>query len=156
MQRFTELSDGNGMLEAIAALAATASSALVDAMVSDGWHELWERIARLLGRGDRKKTQDVLARLEQSQRALVEGPAVEAEQARARQIALWQAWLVGLLASDPQAEAIVRAFVQELDGHDRFVQVTQQVTGSDQAQQAVLGTGMQTVNFGENNGPHRP
>ncbi|MFD0774960.1 hypothetical protein ACFQZ2_13560, partial [Streptomonospora algeriensis] len=54
------------MHEQIAALAASASTALVEAMTAEGWTALRDRLARLLGRGDRDSEERAFGDLQRS------------------------------------------------------------------------------------------
>lgn len=143
------------LAEALTALASTGGTALVTAMVTDGWDEIRARFARLLGRGDPKRTQAAADRLDQSRAALtdVSGPAVES--ARAKQQIVWQTRLADLLEEDPGAEDELRALVAHVQTQvaGSAGRVEQHVTAYDQAQQAVQGHGVQNVTFGGQHGP---
>ena len=56
--------------EALTALASTGGTALITAMVTDGWEGVRTRFARLLARGDTADTETVAARLERSRTLL--------------------------------------------------------------------------------------
>jgi hypothetical protein len=139
------------LAEALAALASTGSTALVTAMVTDGWEGIRPRFARLLGRGNPTQTQAAAHRLEQSRAALTGVPGPALERALAEQQIVWQTRLADLLEEDPGVEDELRAVVAQVAGS--VGRVTQHVVASDQAQQAVLGHGVQHVTFGGQRGP---
>jgi hypothetical protein len=138
------------LAEALAALASAGGTALVSAMVTDGWESVKERFARLLGRGNPQAVKDVAARLEASHALLKgqSGPALE--RARTEQEIAWRTRLADLLEDHPEAEDELRAAVTAVQAQviGSAGQVQQQVTGLDQAQQAVQGHGVQTNTFG--------
>jgi hypothetical protein len=143
------------LTEALEALAATGGTALVTAMVSDGWEGVKARFARLLGRGDVTQIQAAAARLEQSRAALaaVSGPAVE--QTRAQQQIAWQTRLGDLLEQDPGVEQELRALVAVVQAQagGSAGPVVQHAGAYGQAQQVVQGHGVQNVSFGGQHGP---
>jgi hypothetical protein len=145
------------VLAALAALAAVGGTAVVNAMVTDGWEGVRKRFARLLGRGDQKETEAAEARLEKSHEALRGLSGADLEKAQAEQAVLWRTRLADLLENQPDAEAELRSLVAEVQAQviGAAGRVEQHVTGSDQAQQAVLGTGMQNVNFGGQGEPRK-
>jgi hypothetical protein len=136
------------LVVALAALAAAGGNALVSAMVSDSWEGVRGRFARLLGRGDPKATDEAAARLEDSRAVLAGRSGADLERARADLEIAWRTRLGDLLESHPEAEDELRAVVAEAQVVGSAVHVQQHVTGSDQAQQAVLGQGVQTNTFG--------
>jgi len=143
------------MLEALVVLASTGGTALVTAMVTDGWEGVRARFARLLGRGDQKQAEAAVAQLEQSRGALAGLSGPDLERARAEQEIVWRTRLGDLLERDPGAEKELRALVAEvgaLAGGSAGT-VVQHAAAFDQAQQAVLGHGVQNVTFGGQGGP---
>jgi hypothetical protein len=142
------------LAEALASLASMAGSALVSAMVTDGWEGVRARLVRVLGRGDRAAEERAAAQLEQSRAALaVSGAAVE--QVRAEQEIVWRTRLADLLERDPGAEQELRAVVSDLQAlvTTSAGRVEQHVVASGQAQVAVQGQGVQNVSFGGQDGP---
>jgi hypothetical protein len=152
------MSHGGGDLEmlteTLTALASTGGSALVTAMVTDGWEGVRSRFARLFGRGDVKETEASTARLEESRVALagLSGPALE--QARGEQEIVWRTRLGDLLEQDPSAEQELRTLVAEVQAEmiTSAGRVEQHATAFDHAQQAVQGHGVQNVTFGGQGG----
>jgi hypothetical protein len=142
------------LAEALAGLASAGGTALVTAMVTDGWEDVRTRVARVLGRGDAQETGAVAAQLEQSRLALAEVSGAALDLARAEQSMVWQTWLADLLERHPEAEGELRVLLAEVQSQVTGAagQVEQHAVASGQAQQAVLGSGVQNVTFGTQHG----
>jgi len=140
--------------EELAALVATGGSALVTAMVNDGWADVKTRFARLFGRGDTKRAEAAAGQLEQSRAALAGLSGSFLETARAEQEIGWRTFLADLLEQDPAAEDELRSLVANVQAQtiDSTGRVEQHVAAFDQAQQAVQGHGVQNVTFGGQGG----
>lgn len=138
------------VVAALALLAATGGTALVNAMVTDGWEGVRKKFARLLGRGDEKETEAAAVRLEKSHASLSGLSGADLERAQAEQAIAWRTRLGDLLESHPDAQDELRRLVAEVQAQaaGSTGPVTQQVTGFDQAQQAVQGHGVQKNVFG--------
>ncbi|TDE24947.1 tetratricopeptide repeat protein [Actinomadura sp. 6K520] len=121
--------------EAAGALAGAGGAAVVQAMVSDGWETTKGRLARLLGRGAPDEVTDVERRLESARAELASLPESDLEQAIQEQATIWHAHLIGILESDPEAEAELRTWLN------------QSTPGGPRLQQAVLNTGIQINKF---------
>lgn len=136
--------------EALAGLASAGGSALVTAMVTDGWESVRARFARLLGRGDAARVTAAENQLERSRSALAELSGAELEQARTEQEIAWRTRLGDLLEIHPQAEAELRALVAEIQAQivGSAGGVEQHMTAFNQAQQAAQGHGVQINTFG--------
>jgi hypothetical protein len=136
--------------EAAAELAATGGTALVTAMVTDGWEAVKARLARLLGRGDAKEVDRAAARLDEGRALLAVLAGRELQQARKEQELAWRVRLGDLLERQPDAESELRSLLVEMEGRagESAVSVEQHVTASGRAQQAVLGQGIQVNKFG--------
>ncbi|GAA4914529.1 hypothetical protein [Streptomonospora salina] len=89
------------MHEQIAALAASASTALVEAMTADGWTALRDRLAPLLGRGDHDGEMRALADLERSSGDIAAASGTGLPAVRAGAQALWRERLRRRLEEDP-------------------------------------------------------
>ena len=130
-------------------LAVIAGTALVNALVTDGWEGVRAKVAHWFGRGDKKEADAALAQLDQS-RAELAAAGAELEQARARQEIIWQTRMSDLLGRYPEAEKELPALIGELKattiGSAHSIQQTATATGH--AQQAVQGQGVQTNTFG--------
>jgi hypothetical protein len=141
------------LAEALIALASTGGTALVTAMVTDSWEGIRTKAARLFGRGDKKEGEAALARLEQSRAALAAASGPDLERTKMEQEIIWRTRLADLLERDPGAEPELRGLVTEIQQTIGSTgDVKQTVTGYDQAQQAVLGHGVQNVTFGDQRG----
>lgn len=139
--------------EALAALASAGGTAVVTAMVTDGWEDLRGRLARLLSRGDATAEMSALDRLEESRAALAAagGDAVQVQQELE---ADWQARLAGFLEMEPGAADELRALVTEAQAATAPPgRVEVHAAAYDQAQQAVQGQGTMHVTFGQQHGP---
>jgi hypothetical protein len=141
------------LAEALMALASAGGTALVSAMVTDGWEEVRGRFARLLGRGDAPETEAAAARLEQSRAALA--ASAGAELVRAEQEIAWRTRLADFLEHDPGAAQELGALVADVQAQVIVSagRVEQHAVAYDQAQQAVQGQGVQNVSFGGQQGP---
>jgi hypothetical protein len=143
------------LAEALAGLASVGGTALVTAMVTDGWEGLRARVARVLGRGEAREIEASAARLEQSRLALAGLSGDALERARTEQAIVWQTRLADLLEQHPDAEGELRVLLAEVQTQvtGPVGQVEQHAVASGQAQQAVLGSGVQNVTFGTQHGP---
>lgn len=136
--------------EALQALASAGSSALVTAMVNDGWESAKARFAHLLARGDATKAEAAARRLEQSREALVQVLGPDREHMRTEQQIEWQARLKRLLEQDPRVERELRTLIGQVQAQATASAgpVEQHAAAFDQAQQAFQGHGMQNITFG--------
>ena len=143
------------LTEALTALAATGGTALVTAMVTDGWDSVRARVARLFGRGDAQQADAAAARLDQSRAALAGLSGPDLEQAQAEQQVIWRTRLGDLLEQHPAAEQEVRTVVADVQAQvtGSAGPVQQHAAAFDQAQQAVQGHGVQNITFGGPGGP---
>jgi hypothetical protein len=141
------------LAEALVSLASMGGSALVSAMVTDGWEGVRARLARVLGRGDKGAEERAAAQLEQSRAALAASDAAVG-QVRAEQEIVWRTRLADLLERDPGAEQELRAMVSDLHAlvTTSAGPVKQHVVASGHAQVAVQGQGVQNVSFGMQDG----
>jgi hypothetical protein len=141
--------------EGLTALASAGGTALVTAMVTDGWEGIRARFARLIGRGPLPGVDTVGARLDQSQAVLEGLTGSDLERVRAEQEIVWRTWLSDLLEQDPSVEAELRDLIAETQNQGLRAdgRVQQRVTAFDQAQQVVLGQGIQNVTFGDRHEP---
>ena len=136
--------------EAAAELAAAGGTALVTAMVTDGWESFKARFARLLGRGNAEETEAVAVQLDETQAMLVARVGAALERARAEQQLAWRIRLGDALERQPGAENELRPLIAEIQAFAQApsVSIEQNVTGFDHAQQAVQGQGNQVNTFG--------
>jgi hypothetical protein len=99
--------------EVLIALAQWAGQTVAAAAVTDVWESARLRFARLLGRGDPKKTEVAERWLDQTREQLT-AAGTEAEPVRAAQAQRWQGRFADLLDEDPGIEAELRALVGEI------------------------------------------
>lgn len=142
------------LAEEMAALASSGGTALVTAMVTDGWEGVRARFARLLGRGDAEESETAAARLERSRGKLAASSGTELEHVRANEEIAWRTRLEDLLENYPGAEEELRALIAEAQAQTigSVGQVEQHAIAFDQAQQAIQGHGVQQVYFGGQRG----
>jgi hypothetical protein len=101
--------------DVLMALAQFAGQTVAQASITDVWEAVRGRFARLLGRGDARKTQAAeqwLAQTRQQLTAAAEGS--ELERAREGQAQRWAGRFADLLDEDPGIEAELRALVEEV------------------------------------------
>ena len=102
------------LAETLTALAALAGNTVVAAATTDAWEAARRKFARLLGRGDPKQEQLAEQRLEETRQQLTGAAGADSEQARTVLADRWAGRLADLLEEAPDAEADLRALVQEI------------------------------------------
>jgi hypothetical protein len=136
------------MDEALAALASAGGTALVTAMVTDGWEDLRGRFAQLLGRGDAKAEATVLGHLDESRTALAVAGGDPGQIA-----VVWKTRLENFLEHDLAAAEELRVLIAEAQAATtRAGRVEVHATAHDRAQQAVQGQGTMNVTFSGQHG----
>jgi len=141
------------LTEALLALSSTSATALVTAMVTDGWEGVRTQVARLFGRGGEQESETALERLDQSRAALITLNGADRERARTEQEIIWRTRLADLLDRHPDAGPELRELSDSLDPAAGSQPVIQQsVNARDQSQVAVQGHGVQTNTFGGQGG----
>ena len=100
--------------EVLMALAQWAGQTVAAAAVTDVWESARRKFARLLGRGDARKTEAAERWLAETHEQLTAVEGAEAERARAAQAQRWEGRFADLLDEDPGAEADLRALVEEM------------------------------------------
>ena len=107
--------EGAGMLaDTLMALAALAGNTVVAAATTDAWEAARRGFARLLGRGEPDRTQVAERRLAETREELTGAGGKDLEQARAALAERWAGRLADLLEEHPDAEADLRALVQQI------------------------------------------
>lgn len=96
----------------VAALAALAGTALVQAMVTDGWEGVRNKVARLFGRGQADPT--IERRLDAACEQLATALPSELKQMQTTLASQWQTRFDDLIADHPDAQADLAALVDEL------------------------------------------
>jgi hypothetical protein len=99
--------------EVLLALAQWAGQTVAAAAVTDVWESARRKFARLLGRGDPKRTEVAERWLEETCEQLTTAGA-ELDPVRAAQAQRWQDRFADLLDQDPGIEADLRALVEEI------------------------------------------
>jgi hypothetical protein len=95
-------------------LALWAGQTVAAAAVTDVWESVRGRFARLLGRGDARKTEVAEGWLAQTGEQLAAVSPGELEEARRAAAERWAGRFADLLDEDPAVEARLRALVQEV------------------------------------------
>lgn len=93
-------------------LVATAATALVQAMVRDGWDLVRHKVAHLFGRGEPDPA--IEKRLDATRQELAAASPAERSEVQAALAAQWQTRFADLLADHPEAEAGLAGLVGEL------------------------------------------
>jgi len=100
--------------EVLMALAQFAGQTVAAAAVTDAWEAVRGKFARLLGRGDARKTEVAARWLTQTHEQLTMVASAELEPARSAQVERWAGRFADLLDEDPDVEAELRALVEEI------------------------------------------
>jgi hypothetical protein len=100
--------------EVLMALAQFGGQTVAAAAITDVWEAVRGRFARLLGRGDARKTQVAEQWLAQTRQQLAGAAGSGLEQAREAQAERWAGRFADLLDEDPSVEAELRALVEEV------------------------------------------
>lgn len=111
----------------LVALAALAGNTVVAAAATDAWETARDWIGRLFGRGGAKQAERAQERLVETRSQLVAVTGAELEHARAGLAQRWSDRLADLPEEDPDAEAELRALVEQIQAlvsaEDRAVAV---------------------------------
>jgi hypothetical protein len=102
------------LADALMALAALAGNTVVAAATTDAWEAARRGFARLLGRGDPGWTKMAERRLAETREQLTGAEGKDLEQARAVLAERWAGRLADLLEEHPDAEADLRALMQQI------------------------------------------
>lgn len=102
------------MTEALAALAAAGGTAVVEAATTDAWQRAKAGLARLLGRGDERRTEVSLGRLDATRAELVPLTGGELQRAREVRAAEWTTRLRDVLEEDPDSAEDLRRLLDDL------------------------------------------
>ena len=100
--------------EVLLALAQWAGQTVAAAAVTDVWESARGEFARLLGRGDARKTEVAERWLAETRDQLAAVEAEDLDRALAAQAQRWESRFADLLDEDPGAEADLRALVEEV------------------------------------------
>jgi hypothetical protein len=100
--------------DVLIALAQFAGQTVAGAAITDVWEAARGRLARLLGRGDGRRTQVAEQWLAQTHEQLAAAAGGELERARETAAERWAGRFADLLDEDPSVEAELRALVDEV------------------------------------------
>jgi hypothetical protein len=100
--------------EVLIALAQWAGQTVAAAAVTDAWEAARHKVARLLGRGDPRKTEVVERWLDETHQQLTAAQRADLEPARAAAARRWEGRFADLLDEDPGVEVDLRALVEEI------------------------------------------
>jgi hypothetical protein len=100
--------------DVLVALAQFAGQTVAAAAATDVWETVRSRFARLLGRGDSRKTEVAERWLAQTREQLTAVPGADLERVREAQADRWAARFADLLDEDPVVEAELRALMEEV------------------------------------------
>jgi hypothetical protein len=100
--------------EVLMALAQFAGQTLAAAAVTDVWESVRHKVARLLGRGDQRKTEVAQRWLDETHQQLTAAQGTDLEPARVTAARRWEGRFADLLDEDPAVEADLRALVEEI------------------------------------------
>ncbi len=100
--------------EVLMALAQFAGQTVAAAAVTDVWESARHKVARLLGRGDQRKTEVAQRWLDETHQHLTTAQGADLEPARAAAVRRWEDRFADLLDEDPAVEADLRTLVEEI------------------------------------------
>ncbi len=100
--------------EVLMALAQWAGQTVAAATVTDVWEAARHKVARLLGRGDPKKTEVAERWLNETHQQLAAAEGADLEPVQAAVARRWEGRFADLLDEDPGVEAGLRALVEEI------------------------------------------
>ncbi len=131
----------------IAALAALAGNAVVQAAVTDTWESVRHKIARLFGRGQPHPQTE--RRLEATHAQLAAAAPADLEKVQAEQAARWSGRLADLLEDHPDAEAELRSLLEEIQEKLSSVggNVTNTISGGSQHGPVLMGRDFTGINL---------
>lgn len=99
--------------EVLLTLAQFAGQTVAAAAITDTWESVRSRFARLLGRGDERRTHVAEQWLAQTRQQLAAARGAELQQMRTAQAERWAGRFADLLDEDSSFEAELRALVEE-------------------------------------------
>jgi hypothetical protein len=100
--------------EVLMALAQWAGQTVAAAAVTDVWEAARHKVARLLGRGDARKTEAAERWLDETHQQLTAAQGADLEPVQAAVARRWEGRFSDLLDEDPGVEAELRALVEEI------------------------------------------
>ena len=105
------------LADGLMALAQWAGQTVAAAAVTDVWETARQRVARILGRGNPKKTEAVERWLDETHQQLTAAQGADLEAARAEAARRWEGRFADLLDEYPDVESDLRAVMEEIAAH---------------------------------------
>ncbi len=102
------------LAEGLIALAQWAGQTVAAAAVTDVWEATRHKVARLLGRGDKRKTEVAERWLDETHQQLTAAQGTDLQPVQAAAAQRWEGRFADLLDEDPSVEADLRAMVEEI------------------------------------------
>jgi hypothetical protein len=102
------------LAEGLIALAQFAGQTVAAAAVTDVWEAARHKVARLLGRGDPRKTEVAERWLDETRQQLTAAEGADLDPVRAAAVRRWEGRFADLLDEDSAVEADLRALVEEI------------------------------------------
>ena len=102
------------LAEGLIALAQFAGQTVAAAAVTDMWETARHKVARLLGRGDPRKTEAAERWLDETHQQVTAAQGADLEPVQAAAARRWEGRFADLLDEDPGVEADLRAVVEEI------------------------------------------
>ena len=102
------------LAEGLMALAQRAGQTVAAAAVTDVWEAARHKVARLMGRGDPRKTEVVEGWLDETHQQLIAAHGADLEPVQAAAARRWEGRFADLLDEDPVVEAELSAVVKEI------------------------------------------
>jgi hypothetical protein len=100
--------------EVLIALAQWAGQTVAAAAVTDVWEAARHKVARLLGRGDKRRTEVAERWLDETHQQLTAAQGTDLEPVQATAAQRWEGRFADLLDENPGIEADLRAVVEEI------------------------------------------
>jgi hypothetical protein len=101
--------------EVVLELAQWAGTTVATAAVTDAWESVRSRVAKLLGRGDSRRTEIAEGWLDKTREQLAAaGPGAELEQAQSTTADRWSGRFADLMEEDLSLEPALRALIEEV------------------------------------------
>jgi len=102
------------LAEGLMALAGWAGQTVAAAAVTDVWETARHKVARLLGRGDARKSEVAERWLAETHQQLAAAEGADLEPVQAEAARRWEGRFADLLDEDPGVEADLRALAEEI------------------------------------------
>jgi hypothetical protein len=138
----------------VIALAAMAASALIQAMVTDGWEGVRHKVARLFGRGQPDTA--IERRLDATRDQLTAATPGDLETVQAALAMQWETRFADLLADHPDAEAELTVLVKDIKPDVKAADHSVAAGGNVTATAKSGGVAANVIHGDVHTGPTRP